>query len=289
MRGEQAKENNLLKFLYHTVLGRMFLKFLTRPGLSRAVGRFLDSRPSTVLIPFFRRKYRISMKNVEIPAGGFPSFNAFFCRRRQGDGKRISDLMSSHDGEGTILVSPCDAFLTCIPIRKDQIFDIKHTKFSLQDLLHDKALAREFEEGYALVFRLTPAHYHRYAYAADGRVLCWRRVPGILHCVRPICTRQVPVYAQNAREYQVIQTERFGKIIQMEVGALLIGRITNEPPGRDGIVHCHEAKGRFEFGGSTIILLLQRGSVNLREELLHGGASGREVAISMGEVLAKTK
>ena len=272
----KPSESLALRFLYHTVAGRTVLKVLVCPFVSKIAGAVLDSKASAALIPWFRKKNGISMEGVIVPKGGFPSFNAFFCRKRETGGV----------DENTVLSSPCDAWLTSIPIQKDQIFDVKHTKFSLQDLLRDKKLASEFTDGIALVFRLTPSHYHRYAYAADGRVLSWRRINGVLHSVRPICTRQVPVYAQNAREYQVIDTTELGKIVQMEIGAMMIGRISNEKPCNRKSVRGKE-KGKFEFGGSTIMLLLQKDCVSLRKEVMEAGRDGGELAVSYGESLTE--
>jgi len=272
----KPSESLALWFLYHTALGRMVLKVLVCPFVSKIAGAALDSKASAALIPWFRKKNGISMEGVIVPKGGFPSFNAFFCRKRENAGV----------SENAKLSSPCGAYLTCIPIKKNQIFDVKHTRFSLQDLLQDKKLAGEFTDGTALVFRLTPSHYHRYAYAADGEILSWRRIRGILHSVRPICTRQVPVYAQNAREYQVIETEELGKIVQMEIGAMMIGRISNERPVDRKSVRGKE-KGRFEFGGSTIMLLLQKDCVSLRKEVMEAGRDGGELAVSYGEDLTE--
>ena len=286
------KKNNdgmALQFLYHTVIGRMLLKILISPCISKLAGKFMDGRASAIFIPFFRRKHGISMKGVIVPKGGFPSFNAFFCRKRndlklQNGAGEVVTKGGNVWQESVTLSSPCDAFLTCIPIKGNQIFDVKHTRFSLRDLLQDGKLAKEFEGGTALVFRLTPAHYHRYAYAADGRILSWRRVPGVFHSVRPICTREVPVYAQNAREYQVIETKGFGKIVQMEIGALLIGRITNEIPKDHRAIRGKE-KGRFEFGGSTIMLLLKKDAAVLRNDLLAMAGKEEELSVCIGEIL----
>ncbi|MBR4733515.1 MAG: phosphatidylserine decarboxylase [Lachnospiraceae bacterium] len=272
----KPSESIALRFLYHTVAGRTILKILVCPFVSKIAGAVLDSKASAALIPWFRKKNGISMEGVIVPKGGFPSFNAFFCRKRR---------MGCVE-ENKALSSPCDAYLTCIPIHKNQIFDIKHTRFSLQDLLQDKELAREFTDGIALIFRLTPSHYHRYAYAADGRVLSWRRVRGVLHSVRPVCTRKVPVYAQNAREYQVIETKELGKIVQMEIGAMMIGHISNEKPVDRKSVRGRE-KGKFEFGGSTIMLLLQKDCVSLRKEVMEAGRDGGELAVSYGESLTE--
>ena len=38
---------------------------------------------------------------------------------------------------------------------------------------------------------------------------------------------QLPVYTENSREYTVIKTDTFGPVVQMEVGAMLVGRIVN--------------------------------------------------------------
>ena len=46
----QTHESAALRFLYGTAPGRGVLKLLTRPGLSRAAGRFLDAPVSRLLI-----------------------------------------------------------------------------------------------------------------------------------------------------------------------------------------------------------------------------------------------
>lgn len=265
------KESLSLRFLYRTVPGRVILKILTLPPISRAAGRLLDSRISVCLIPYFIRKYHISTRRVVVPEGGFRSFNQFFCRREVR--RRSHDPKKCAPG----ILSPCDGYLSRIPIRKNEIFDIKHTKFTLEELLQNPRLAREFQDGCACIFRLTPADYHRYCYASDGKVLFQKRIPGRLHCVRPIATTAVPVYAQNAREYQVIETRRFGRIVQMEVGALMIGRITNLPPGESGEVKAGQEKGYFEFGGSTIVVLLKKGILD--------GSDESEIPVRQGDTI----
>lgn len=273
-RDSLRREGLVLRFLYRTVPGRVLLKVLTLPAVSRAAGRILDSRVSVCLIPYFIRKNHICTRRVIVPAGGFRSFNQFFCRE---------EARGRSQKQGETLLSPCDGYLTRIPIRKGVIFDIKHTKFTLGELLRDPKLTQEFQEGCACVFRLTPAEYHRYGYAASGKVLQRRQIPGRLHCVRPIATETVPVFAQNAREYEVIQTAGFGKIVQMEVGALLIGRITNRPAGPGGMVRAGEEKGYFEFGGSTIVVLLKEGILDCPEEAEAEKTEAGEIYVRRGQ------
>lgn len=269
----------MLRFLYGTVLGRMMLKLLVQPGVSKAAGCFLSSRLSAGLIPHYMKKWKIDRKDIEIPEGGFSTFNDFFTRRKN---------VKYDNTEKDCLQSPCDGLMSLIKIRRNIVFDIKNTKFSLEDLLRDRKLAEKFRNGSALIFRLTPADYHRYYYGACGRVLCHRKIPGKLHCVRPVALRTVPVFAQNTREYEIIETKEFGTIVQMEVGALLVGKIYNYERLRERAdVEAGVEKGYFEFGGSTIILLLQKNTVCLHEKLYGRSNDNGEIRVSAGEVIAR--
>ncbi len=271
------RETVWIRFLYRTWVGRLFLKCLVRPWVSRAAGRLLDTGCSRFLIPHFIRANHIGTEDILVPEGGFSSFNDFFAR------ERVRPPLQFEKGD---LICPCDAYASCIPIRRQTVFDIKHTKFTLEELLQDRQLAGEFRDGWALVFRLTPAHYHRYCYAADGMIVGKRRISGVLHCVRPIATRGVPVYIQNAREYQVLCTERFGKLVQMEVGALLVGRIANHKKDIGGLTRAGEEKGYFEFGGSTVLLLVQRNRIRPDERLCRKERGG-ETAVRQYDVIGR--
>lgn len=175
--------------------------------------------------------------------------------------------------------SPCDGLLSCFEIAPDSVFRVKHTEYSLPRLLESDETAEAFSGGTALVFRLTPSHYHRYCFNDGGRVTVEKDIPGILHCVRPIATEAFPVYIRNSRSYCVIESENFGTMVQMEVGALFVGRIKNHPVS--GPVRRGDEKGCFEFGGSTVIMLVQKGALVLPEALF----SGEEFPVVLGERL----
>lgn len=63
------------------------------------------------------------------------------------------------------------------------------------------------------------------------------------------------IIIQNSREYAVIDSEEYGKIVQMEVGALLVGKISNKGYVAGDEVCKGEEKGYFEHGGSSIVVL----------------------------------
>ncbi|EOS21227.1 phosphatidylserine decarboxylase [Lachnospiraceae bacterium 3-1] len=265
------KETLTVRFLYQTFPGRIILKVLTRPFLSRAARRLLNSRMSRWLVPLFIKKHNIDMKRYEKK---YRCFNDFFTRRR---------CMEEIDITPEHLISPCDGYLSVYPVSEEQIYQIKHVEYRLEELLKSRKLAKQFSGGICLVFRLTPQDYHRYCYVSDGIVARTRVIPGRLHCVRPIACETFPVFAENSREYTEIHTQKFGTIIQMEIGAMLVGKIHNYP--RDGKVFQGEEKGYFEFGGSTILLLLEKDRLEVEEEILENSEKGLETRICLGEVV----
>lgn len=271
------KESLSLRFLYGTAPGRVVLKALIHPWISKAAGCYLSSRFSKWLIPGFKKSNQIDMAGVIVPEGGFSCFNDFFARRRE------AESISIKKGQ---FISPCDGFLRAVKIEDKTVLDVKHSVYSVEDLLADGELAERFRDGVALVFRLTPANYHRYCYPVTGTVTTMRQIDGKLHCVRPIALRTVPVFVQNSREYQVIETKEFGSVVQMEVGALLVGKIKNHSLYEEcPEVYMGQEKGYFEFGGSTIIMLFEKDKMVLDERW----CGEEEVSIRLGEVVGKAR
>ena len=78
-----------------------------------------------------------------------------------------------------------------------------------------------------------------------------------------------------------MQTEHFGKAVQIEVGAMLVGKIENLHGA--GSFTRGEEKGRFLYGGSTVVLLLQKNAAQIDDRFLKASARGEELAVRMGE------
>lgn len=271
----QENDSAGVNFLYHTAPGRALLQILIRPGVSKALGAFLDTGLSRHLVGPFVKSTKLDLSDY--PDRIYASFNDFFTRTVK-EGRRPVDM-----DPGT-LVAPCDGKLTVYPITAEGLFDIKHSVYTVADLLRDEALAKEYEGGTCLIFRLTPDDFHRYSFMDDGSILRSEILPGVLHTVRPIAFRRYPVFSENAREFAVLETANFGKVIQMEVGALFVGRIVNRPLTK--FVKGQE-KGKFEFGGSTVILLLQKGAAVIDEELLENTRNGFESIVRLGAPIGK--
>lgn len=267
-----------LHFLYHTTPGRLLLKPLTAPALSRACGAFLNSSLSHFLVRPFARHNHIKLSDYEMD--NVHSFNDFFSRRIR-EGLRPIDRDPKH------LIAPCDGLLSVWPVQGDTVLPIKQSHYTLPSLLHSKKLAARYQGGYCLVFRLCVDHYHRYCYVDSGTKSKNFFIPGVLHTVRPVALEQVPVFTENSREYTLIRTSHFGTVTQMEVGAMLVGRIVNHEG--EGTAVRGKEKGFFQYGGSTIIVLIEPDQVRIRQDLLEHSLLGKETTVKMGEVIGHAK
>jgi phosphatidylserine decarboxylase len=101
-----------------------------------------------------------------------------------------------------------------------------------------------------------------------------------LHTVRPVSAERYRVYIVNHREVSVLETENIGEFIQIEIGAILVGKITNHQviSFKRG-----DEKGYFSFGGSTIVLLFKDGAIKIDPDILEFSQKGIETRVRMGE------
>lgn len=260
-------------FFYTNPLGRAILKLITKPGLSRAAGTYLSHRSSRWLIRPFIHHYQLDL--TDYPSRSYNCFNDFFTRRILPERRPL-------DPDPNALISPCDGLMSVYAIDEASSFCIKDSRYTVSELLQNDALARQYEGGYCIILRLTVSHYHRYCYPDTGTQEPCIFIPGILHTVRPIAHMYHKVFKTNAREYTVLHTEHHGDIVHMEVGATFVGRIANE---HRGFYHFYrgEEKGHFEFGGSTIVLFVEKNRI---EPIT---VSSLEIPVQFGEAIGYAK
>lgn len=269
------KESASLRFFYHTAVGRLLLKPLVAPCISKLIGAFMSSSLSRPLIGRFVKKNGIRLSDYEDTR--YRSFNDCFTRKIKAENRPIPMDANS-------FIAPCDALLSAYPIREDSVFHIKGSDYSVSGLLGGNVvLADKYKGGTALVFRLCVHHYHRYIYLDHGTKGKNVFLKGKLHTVRPIALETFPVFVQNCREYTVMETESFGAVTQIEVGALLVGKIQNHH--EEHTFMRGEEKGMFLYGGSTIIVLTQKDTVRFDERIFSATERGEEIEIRMGDVL----
>ena len=271
-------QDRLLEWIYTHETGRFLMKGLINPHISEIGAAFLDSRVSRVLIAWFIRKNKIPMYQYEQKK--YRSFNEFFKRKALPGARRIIRVPER-------LISPCDGRLSVYKIEENSRFQIKHTSYSTESLLKNEGLAKRYAGGYAWVFRLCVEDYHRYIYVDDGVKSENVKIPGVLHTVNPVANDSFPIYKENAREFSLLCSENFGTVLMMEVGAMMVGKIENRHQAAR--VRRGQEKGNFAFGGSTIILLTQKGKAMPDPDIWENSLNGIETKVRLGESVGRGK
>ena len=223
--------------------------------------------------------------------GDYRHFNAFFTRQ-------LKENARPPNPDNAALISPCDGRISELgQIDGEQIFQAKGHHYSLQALLADDPDREQWLNGSFYTIYLSPRDYHRVHMPIDGTLKRMSYVPGRLFSVAPYTVRQIPgLFARNERLVSVFDTQ-IGPIAQVLVGAMLVasmetvwaGEITPNPSKLIQITNYQDqdikiARGR-EMGrfnmGSTVILVLPKGSVDIEQALSPGGK------VKMGQRLAK--
>lgn len=261
-----------LRFLYNTSLGRVILKPIILKPFSLIGGAILSTRPSAWFVKSFIAKNNIDMSDYFDCK--YKSFNDFFTRRIIPQKRPIA---KSDD----CLISPCDAKLTAFCIDENSTFKVKGLDYTVAELLDDESKAKKYSGGICLVFRLAVDNYHRYCFCANGTIKQSRHIKGKYHTVQSVALAKTQVFKENVREYTVLETESFGNVVQMEVGALMVGKISNHKGLSE--VEKGQEKGYFEFGGSTIVLLLEKDQVSIDNEFFENTQNGLETHVKYGE------
>lgn len=274
-----ASEGRLLGLLYGTAPGRAALRLLTKPVVSQIAGFALDHPLSTAAIPPFVLKKHIKMSDYAEET--YRSFNAFFTRPVKPAARPVETAPE-------VLIAPCDAKLTVVPVSEETHFTVKGADYSLAAFLGCKRLAARFRGGQVLIFRLTPDDYHRYCYPDACEIGKTRQIKGVLHTVNPVSAEHdVKVYHRNTRTVTMLHTENFGTMLMIEVGAMFVGKIVNHPHGSK--VARGIEKGYFEFGGSTVVLVLEKDAAEIDAGILENSRNGAETIVRYGAGIGKAK
>ncbi len=269
--------NKGLSFLYNSAVGRIFLKPIVKnESFSNVVGKFMNSKISKVMIKRFIKNHNINMDDYECKK--YNSFNDFFTRKIKLS-KRIIDKTPN------AFIAPCDAKITCYKIYDDLKFNVKNSVYSVNSIIKNDKLASLYDGGYALVFRLSPEDYHHYLFCDDGVIINNYKIKGMFHTVNPIVYDKYKVFKENTRECTIIKTKRFKTLTYVEVGALLVGKIRNIK--KEGTIKKGEEKGYFEYGGSTIVILVQKDVIALDDDIIENSNNGLETYVKYGEKIGE--
>lgn len=258
----QIEESKSLKFLYNNIVGRLILKIISIRFISKICGLYLNSKLSKRKIKKFIKKNNINMDEYEDK--NYSSFNDFFIRNIKDNKRKIND--------GLIAVS--DAKLSVYEINKESSFKIKNSVYTIEELIQEKNTNYK----YACIFRLCVDDYHHYVFPDNGEFISQKYIKGRLHTVQPIAFKKYKVFTENSRCVSFLECDNLGKVCYIEVGALVVGKIVNEDKKyfKKG-----EEKGHFEFGGSTVVVLLED-KVKIDQILIDNTNKGIETIVKLG-------
>jgi|SRR5688572_7724131 len=267
-----------LEFLYGTPIGRTLLELvLTRRSFSRLYGLLKRSRRSRNQIRAFIDTLGVDTSEIEKPIDAYGSLDEFFSRRL-GPGARPVDPNPDH------LLSPCDGRALAWQRLGGGRLVVKSTRTTLAEIVGDSALADEFADSAVLLVRLAAADYHRCHFPADGLAHAPRFVGGRLHSVHPIALEAGAPSFANYRVLTRIDTEAFGPLLIVEVGALTVGSIVQTfAPSR---VERGQEKSYFRFGGSALLMLAGSSRITVDDDLIRSTAEGLESQVRVGTRVA---
>ena len=275
---EKVPGEKYLKFLYYNPLGELPLNLVVKKKfLTEYYGREMDKPESVKKIPSFIEEADINIGEAKKKVEEFTSFNDFFYRELK-DGARTVDTREE------VLASPADGkILVFENLDREKEFYIKGDKFTLEEFFADKELAEKYRDGIFMIIRLAPIDYHRFHFPTDGKISESKLVDGVYYSVSTHAIRKnFRILCENKREYSILKTERFGDIAMFEVGATMVGGI-KQSYQPNTFVKKGEEKGYFYFGGSTCVLVFEKGRVKIDNDLLENSKKGIETKVYMGE------
>ncbi|MBV1860981.1 MAG: phosphatidylserine decarboxylase [Nannocystaceae bacterium] len=271
-----------VKLLYGTWPGRVLSALVAAPPFSRFYGWLQDRPRSSRKVAPFIEQFDIQMKDF-LPEEGrtaespYSTFNQFFTRRVTPDARPFA--------EAPHFPAPCDARYFAYNELNDAVsIPVKGAFFKASALLRNEEWQAHFEDGPGFIARLCPVDYHRFHFPDDGEVLASWRISGGLHSVNPwaLAFRQ-DIFMLNEREVTILQTKHFGKLAFIEVGATCVGKIKQTYSDK-GFSRGDE-KGMFLFGGSTVIVIGEKGRWSIDPAIVENTAKGIETYLKMGRAL----
>ena len=274
----------LLYILPHHLLSRI-VQWSTR-------WRYLPLRKP--MTRWFIRHYNVDMSEAIQPKlDAYPDFNSFFTRAVRPEARPIAQ------GAGQVCCPSDGAISQLGDIQGQQIFQAKGHSYSLVELLGgSEERAQPFIGGRFATTYLSPGDYHRVHMPFSGRLVEMTYIPGRLFSVAPGYTESIPrLFARNERVVCIFQTAA-GFMAVILVGAIFVGSIETvwageiTPPRSKSIkvinyaadsnaiqLEKGEELGRFNMGGSTIIVLFGPGLVKWQSDL------GAESRVQFGQAL----
>ena len=280
MHSENPPAEGLLKFLYDHPFGKTaVLNLAKRKLISETYGRQMNKTSSTKRIKGFVDQLGIDMEESARPVEEFTSFNDFFYRKLKPTARPIEPGFVS-PGDGRLL-----AFENISDIHD---FFIKGRKFTLAQFLKNEKLAEQYKDSSLIILRLAPNDYHRYHFPYEGTPSEMTKIRGNYYSVSPyaLASNFTKVFCENKREYCILKTADKGDVVIAPIGATMVGSIFETYTPNEELKKGAEM-GYFAFGGSTVVLLVDKSKIAIDADLIENTKNKIETFVKMGEQIGK--
>lgn len=97
---------------------------------------------------------------------------------------------------------------------------------------------------------------------------------------------ELNVFCKNRRDVTTITLPSGGKMVSVAVGAMLVGSVVQLRKEGD-VVKRGDELGYFQYGGSTVINVFQKGTVEWDDDLLANSKTPIETVVRVGEQIGK--
>lgn len=274
-----------MEMLYTSLAGKSLSKVLCSRLFSKIYGALQDTSFSRKKVKPFMRDFNIKISDF-LPEEGrngadpYSSFNQFFIRRFK-EGKR--NFPSESNEMGAFAEARYFGFKR---VNETMKVPVKGFELSINELISSSIWEKTFSGGPLLLARLCPVDYHRFHFVDKGKVLDRYRIKGAFHSVNPLAlAKKKDILFTNEREVTIVETENFGKLAYIDVGAICVGKIIQSY--KDDEHTRGEEKGYFLFGGSTVIVIGEERKWIPAEDITNNTKEGMETYIHLGDLVAR--
>jgi len=275
-----------MRIMYATTSGRFVVEHQAKKllhHLSKVQGEKYDAPESRKEIHPFIDFHHLNVEEMLDNVDSFTTFNQFFYRKLKPTARKIAEptnqklAVCGADSRANVFVTVTEATKLWI----------KGHGFTIGKLIQSESLAKEYQEGSVVIWRLAPQDYHRFHSPVTGTIKEVLPHAGTYYTVNPIAVREnVDVYTENKRVRIVLETPDFGEVIYMAIGATMVGSV-NLTVAVGAKVKKGDEIGYFAFGGSTIIVLFKKGVIKFEEDLVINSAKPIETLVKLGQPLGR--
>lgn len=284
---EKVYKGRALELLYgghwiNRLLGAPLLPLLVKYPFFSAFYGYLQKRTvSAKKIPSFIQAFNIDTSEFLESVSHFKSFNDFFIRKLKPEARPIAK------GNNVAIIPADGRYYFHQHLELNEEFIVKSHPFNLSALLEDKALAAEYAGGSLMMARLCPSDYHRFHFPCACLPGETRLINGWVYSVNPMAVkRDIHIFTKNKRTLCTLETEAFGQVLYMEIGATAVGSIRQTYTPLVAQEKGAE-KGYFEFGASALLILFKRGAIQFEPDLLEATRRGIEIRCLMGQQMGR--